>query len=386
MILPKIKGIVKESRTKNNQVDFILLITVLLLLSLGLIMVLSASSPSALAEYGSSYTYFTKQLFSAVIGIGLMIFLSYFDYRKFKRFYWYIYILCYISILIVLTPFGVSANGALRWVQIGPLNFQPSELTKIGIIIFLAGYLTDTKNQLDKLWSGFIRPIGLVAPLFLFLILFQNHLSATFVIIVITSILMIMAGSRLKYFLSIGLVLAVLAVTGLFYMTNITNTGGFRIKRIISFMDPWADIQGDGWQVVQGLYAIGSGGLFGEGLGNSNQKYLYIPEPHNDFIFSVLAEELGFIGCVAVIALFIVFIFRGAIIAMKAKDTFGTLIAIGITSLVGIQAIINIAVVTSSMPNTGMPLPFFSYGGTALIILLSAVGILLNISRNTEKI
>ena len=162
--------------------------------------------------------------------------------------------------------------------------------------------------------------------------------------------------------------------------------GGFRIARITSFLDPWADAKGTGWQVIQGLYAIGSGGLFGVGLGQSKQKYLYIPEPHNDFIFAIIAEELGFVGCIAVIALFAVFIWRGLLISMKAQDSFGSLVAVGITSLVGVQAIINIAVVTSSMPATGMSLPFISYGGTALLILLFSMGILLNISRSNSKV
>ena len=166
---------------------------------------------------------------------------------------------------------------------------------------------------------------------------------------------------------------------------KLTGAGSFRLQRLITFMDPFADKQGTGWQIIQSLYAIGSGGLFGVGLGKSTQKYLYLPEAHNDFIFSIIAEELGFIGCVVVIAMFAVFIWRGIIIAMKAPDMFSSLIAAGITTMVGLQAIINIAVVTSSMPNTGMPLPFFSYGGTSLLILLSSVGILLNISRYAKK-
>lgn len=162
--------------------------------------------------------------------------------------------------------------------------------------------------------------------------------------------------------------------------------GAFRINRITSFLDPWQDAQGDGWQIIQSLYAIGSGGLFGVGLGNSKQKFLYISEPHTDFIFAVLAEELGFVGCILVILLFAIFIWRGILIAMKAPDMFGSLVAVGITGLIGLQAMINIAVVTSSMPVTGMPLPFFSYGGTSLMILLCCVGVLLNISRAGSKV
>ena len=172
----------------------------------------------------------------------------------------------------------------------------------------------------------------------------------------------------------------------MYILAKFFNKGGYRLERVVSFLDPWKDAQDSGWQIIQSLYAIGSGGLFGVGLGNSKQKYLYISEPHNDFIFAVLAEELGFFGCVIVIALFGIFIWRGILIAMKAPDMFGSLLATGITSLIGIQVIMNIAVVTSSMPVTGVALPFFSYGGTSLIILLCAVGILLNISRQTQKI
>lgn len=384
--MPKTKNKINEFKETNKQIDFVLLITVLLLLSIGIIMVLSASSPSALASTGSSYTYVTKQLMFAVIGIFAMMFFSKVDYKIYKIFYKKIYVISVAVLLLVLTPLGISANGALRWIDLGFTTLQPSEITKLGLIIFYAGLLSTVKDKLNKLSTGFFMPILLLLPVMFILVIVQDHLSATFVIVIMTAILMLMAGSKLRYFLSFGVAGAGLGAAGLYYMAVVSEKGAFRLNRIISFLDPWADLQGNGWQVIQGLYAIGSGGLFGVGLGNSNQKYLYIPEPHNDFIFAVLAEELGFIGCVVVIALFALFILRGAIIAMKSKDMFGSLLAIGITSLIGIQAIINIAVVTSSMPNTGMPLPFFSYGGTALIILLSAVGILLNISRHMDKV
>ena len=190
----------------------------------------------------------------------------------------------------------------------------------------------------------------------------------------------------MKHFLTIGITGGSLAVAGMLLLATLTKKGDFRLDRITTFLDPWQDPTGAGWQVIQGLYAIGSGGLFGVGLGQSKQKYLYIPEPHNDFIFAIIAEELGFIGCLAVILLFALFIWRGILTAMKAPDSFGSLLAVGITSLVGIQAIINIAVVTSSMPATGMSLPFFSYGGTALLILLCSMGVLLNISRASSKV
>lgn len=172
----------------------------------------------------------------------------------------------------------------------------------------------------------------------------------------------------------------------LYILAKYFEIGKYRLERLASFLNPWQDPTGTGWQIIQSLYAIGSGGLFGVGLGNSTQKYLYLPEPQNDFIFAVIAEELGFVGCLIIIILFAIFIWRGALIAMKAPDMFGTLLAAGITSMIGLQAMINIAVVTSSMPNTGMQLPFFSYGGTSLLILLCSVGILLNISRQSKKI
>ena len=286
---------------------------------------------------------------------------------------------------MLIPGLGVEANGATRWIDLGFIQFQPSEITKIGLIIFYAGYLTDHKSELKSFKNGFVRPLLWIIPPIFILYFVQNHLSASVVTAAVTCVMMIMAGCRLIYFVITGLIGALAVTVGIIAL-QATGKGGFRIKRIMSFMDPWADATEVGWQAVQGLYAIGSGGLFGVGLGESKQKYLYIPEPHNDFIFSILAEELGFVGCVIVILLFAIFIWRGILIAIKSPDMFGSLLATGITTLIGIQVIINIGVVTSSIPNTGMPLPFFSYGGTALLILLSSCGILLNISRAGTKV
>ena len=218
------------------------------------------------------------------------------------------------------------------------------------------------------------------------LLLFQNHLSASIIIILVTAVMMILAGTKLRYFLTFGLAGTVGGTGLLVILAQKVESWAFRLKRITSFLNPWEDIRGESWQIVQSLYAIGSGGLFGVGLGASKQKYLYITEPHNDFIFAIVAEELGFIGCFIVILLFGIFVWRGVLIAIKAPDMFGSLLAGGITALIGLQAIINIAVVTSSIPVTGMALPFFSYGGTSLIILLCSVGILFNISRQGNKL
>ena len=376
----------------GKQIDFVLLIIIILLLSLGIIMVLSASAPSALSETGNSYTYVTKQAIFAVLGFGVMFFFSRFDYRIFKRFYWPIYWISVGILLLVLIPgLKSSANGATRWINIGGLiQFQPSELTKVGMIIFYAGYLSDHKNELRDFKKGFIKPLAFLVPPIAIALFIQNHLSVGLVMGSITVVMMIMAGCRMSYFIYTGLLFwgaggGALAV----YLATKGQSAGsesFRIDRILNFMDPWQDPTGTGWQAIQSLYAIGSGGLFGVGLGDSKQKYLYIPEPQNDFIFSILAEELGFVGCTVVIILFALFIWRGILIAMKAPDMFGSLVATGITTLVLVQVVINIGVVTNTIPNTGMPLPFFSAGGTALIILMGMCGILLNISRSSSKV
>ena len=370
----------------NNQFDFIRFVIIIILLSLGIVMVLSASAPSAIAESGNSYSYVIQQLKAAILGIILMLIISKIDYRLYKKFYKAIYWISVLILLLVLIPgLGSSSNGATRWIDLKFIQFQPSELTKIGLIVFYAGYLADHKSELKSFGKGFVKPLIYILPPIAILYFVQNHLSASVVIGAVTCVMMIMAGCRLLYFVIAGLIGALVMTVGIIAL-QATGKGGFRIKRIMSFMDPWADATEVGWQAVQGLYAIGSGGLFGVGLGESKQKYLYIPEPHNDFIFSILAEELGFVGCVIVILLFAIFIWRGILIAIKSPDMFGSLLATGITTLIGVQVIINIGVVTSLIPNTGMPLPFFSYGGTALLILLCSCGVLLNISRAGSKV
>ena len=362
----------------NNPLDYTLLITILLLLSLGLIMVLSASSPTSLAESGTSYTYFIKQAIFAIAGLFAMGIISKINYRVYKSFYKFVYVLSIILLALVLV-IGTSNNGAKRWIYIGGQSFQPSEFVKLFIIIFYAGLLTKDREELPKFWKGLVKHILWIAPIACLLLL-EPHMSATLVISGICLVMMIVAGCKFSQLFMSGLIIGVPVIGVLIVKSS------YRLKRVVTFLDPWQDKLGDGWQVIQSLYAIGSGGLFGLGLGQSKQKYLYLPEPQNDFIFSVLAEELGWAGCVFVIILFAILIWRGVLIAMKAPDMFGSLLAVGITSLIAIQVIINIAVVTSSMPATGMPLPFFSYGGTALFLLLCEMGILLNISRAGNKV
>ena len=381
------KKVKRFSKFLDNRMDYILFITVLILLSLGVIMVLSASAPSALSKTGKSYTYFVRQFAFAVIGIGIMLFISKIDYRFYKKYYWLVYAVSVLVLLLVLIPgLGREVNGATRWIGIPGLGqFQPSEITKIGLIIFYAGYLSDHKSELKDFWRGFVKPLAFLLPPIAILYLVQNHLSVCLVIAAITAVMMLMAGCRLLHFIAAGLV-GVAGIVIMLIKGQTSESSSFRWDRIVTFFDPWSDATGTGYQMVQSLYAIGSGGLFGVGLGNSTQKYLYIPEPQNDFIFAIVAEELGFVGCVAIIALFGIFVWRGIVIAMKAPDMFGSLLAVGVTTLVAVQAIINIAVVTASIPTTGMALPFFSYGGTALVILLASVGILLNVSRAGSKV
>ena len=384
----KVKGMKK---TKNGQVDFILVIIIIILLSFGIVMVLSASAPSALAETGDSYTYVTRQIAFALLGLFVMWVASRFDYKYFKKIYWPIYWLSIGVLLLVLIPgLGSSGGGARRWISLGFGQFQPSELTKIGMIIFYAGYLTDHKADLRSFKKGFVIPLLYIIPPVAIALFIQNHLSVGVVMSAITVVMMLMAGCRLLYFVITGLVVGGSGITALMaYFSMAGDSAGdanFRIGRILNYMDPWQDPTGTGWQTIQSLYAIGSGGLFGVGLGESKQKYLYVSERQNDFIFSILAEELGFVGCIVVIILFALFIWRGIIIAMKAPDMFGSLIATGITTLVMVQVAINIGVVTNTIPNTGMSLPFFSAGGTALVVLMGMCGILLNISRSRSKV
>lgn len=365
--------------------DMPLLIVVLILLALGIVMVLSASAPSALAEFNDSYRFVKTQGIAAILGLVAMFVFSRIDYHIFKKWYKLIYVISIAVLFLVLVPgIGMELNGAKRWIKIG-IQLQPSEITKIGMILFFAGYYTDDRIDFTKFKWCCVVPLILMAIPIVILYFVQNHLSAGIVIGGISLIMIMISGCRLKYLVSLmGAGIGGLGFAFLLFKDKLT--GSFRSDRIEAWLDPMKDPSGTSYQTVQSLYAIGSGGLFGVGLGESRQKYSYIPEAHNDFIFSIIAEELGFVGCVIVLLLFAIFAFRGARIAMMAKDKFGSMIAIGITSLIAIQAILNIAVVTNSIPNTGISLPFLSYGGSSLLILLSCVGIVLNISRKAKKI
>ncbi len=321
-----------------------------------------------------------------------MFVISKIDYKIYRRLKWLIYI-AVVVLLVITGLFGVEGGGGKRWIVIAGFNFQPSEIAKIGLIIVYASYLADVKEngKIKSFVHGCLIPIILLGPVAFAIYVLQNHFSATFLIGVITVVQMFIAGTRIGHMAFVA-AMGALALGG--YMsvkgmkaaqTAEVAEESFRKNRIEIWLHPESDPKGKGWQILQSLYTIASGGLFGVGLGQSKQKYLYLPEPHNDFIFAVVAEELGFFGCAIIIILFGLFIWRGIIIAMKAPDTFSSIIAIGIVTMIGLQAIINIAVVTNTIPVTGMPLPFFSYGGTAIIVDLVSVGFLLNISKHANK-
>lgn len=375
-----------EKDTKNN-LDFGMLITIIILLCAGIVMVASASSYYALSNYNNSNYFLVRQLFFGIIGFIFMIIISNIDYKRYKKWGYLFYIICLVLLVLVLTPLGQTRNGAKRWLGFGAIVFQPSEIMKIGLVIGMSTYLSLNYKKLTS-FKGYIIPI-LMLLLVVVVMFMQKHLSGTIVMFVAACSIIFVSGIKVKARYIIAGIIAAAAMLAVFIFMpsgdSTESSGSFRLDRIVSFLNPEEDIKGGNWQAAQSLYAIGSGGIFGRGLGQSRQKYLWLPEAQNDFIFSVLGEELGLVGTVTVLALFSFFIYRGYRIAITARDMYGSLLATGITSAFALQILVNIAVVTCTVPVTGMPLPFFSYGGTALFINLCAMGILLNISRTCRK-
>ncbi|CCZ56002.1 stage V sporulation protein E [Clostridium sp. CAG:1219] len=368
-------GIDKENRGK---MDFPLLVSIILLLCIGIIMVSSASSYSALSKYDDSNFFLVKQLGFAIVGFIAMIVISTIDYKKYKKVSYLFYGLTLILMILVLTPLGVSVNGAKRWLGIGDFfRFQPSEIMKIALVLATATYVSCNYKKLNS-WKGYIVPAIFLLAVGIVMYL-QDHLSGMIVMIVASVSIIFSSGIKLKWKVIIPIMIVGIALVGVFLFSD-----EYRLSRVTAFLHPEEDIRGTNWQAAQSLYALGSGEIFGLGLGQSRQKYLWLPEAQNDFIFSVLGEEFGLIGSVSVILIFLFFIYRGFRIAITCKELYGSMLAAGIVSVFALQIFVNIAVVTSSMPVTGMPLPFFSYGGTALFINLCTMGILLNISRNCK--
>jgi cell division protein FtsW len=361
----------------NKSIDWILLIFVVILVLIGFMMVFSSSYPDGYYNFnGNGFYFFEKQLIAGIIGIVAMFIASFVNYKIYRKLSGVFLLFSIIAGISLFTAYGTEANGAQRWISIGPLTLQPSEIIKVSSIIYLA-YLLEKKNKvIHKFKDGFI-PIVFWIVFFGGLIVIQKDLSTSMVLVITLGIMYFVAGANLFYiFISLGL------LGGVSYYLVIQEQ--YRIDRVVSFIDPFKYKQTLGWQVVQSLYAFGTGGLIGTGLGQSRQKFFYIPEPYNDFIFSIIGEEVGYIGAILVIVCYIIVIWRGLRISINADDLFGSYIATGLTSLIGIQAFIHIAVVTSSMPPTGIALPFISAGGTSLVILLGSIGVLLNISKYAE--
>ena len=372
-------------RKKVNRIDVPMVMVILMLIAFGVVMVLSASAPKSLSENGTSYSYVFKQGGVALLGIAVMYIVSRFDYRKLKKWYLFIYFISVLVLFLVYVPgFGVAANGARRWVAIGSIQFQPSEITKIGLVISLAGYFTDERKEKRGLLTDIFIPLVMAGIPAIIVFKLQNHMSAALIMIAITLIIIFISGVKKSIFW--GTVAAGGGLLGLLIGTGTLGklTDSFRGDRIQAWQDPLNSTLDSAYQTKQSLYAIGSGGIFGVGLGQSTQKYTYLPEAHNDFIFAIVAEEMGLFGCAFLILLYGFFAFRGILISVRAQDLFGKLIVTGIISQVMIQTIMNIAVCTAVMPNTGVSLPFLSYGGTSLLMLLFSMGIVLSVSRNSK--
>lgn len=367
-------------RAKSGQLksgDYLIVIITMALVIFGIIMVFSASYYTALRDYGDPYYYLKREIVFAGIGSILMLFVASIDYHIYRKFSWVILGASMVLLLLIFTPLGVTRNYATRWIGIGDsLTLMPGEVAKLGVILFVAWYLSEYPDRVRSLKQGVLPLLGL-GGLFFGLIYLQPNLSTAITIFMIIVGMLFVAGSKLWHLIA---VVAAGVLAGVFAIF-VDPEGAYRLKRVTSFLDPFADPEGGGYQVIQSLYALGSGGLRGSGLGKSVQKNLYLPEGHNDFILSIIGEELGFIGIMLLFIAYMFLIWRGIYVAINAKDTYGSLLAAGVTLMMGIQIILNVATVTSSMPPTGITLPFISYGGNAIWMFMIAMGLLINISR-----
>ena len=361
---------------QRSAVDAPFLIIVLILVVFGLIMLFSASYATALYRFGDSFHFIKDQVLFAVVGVTAMFIASRVDYHIFHRLAWPLMVVSLLLLVVVL--FMPALNNAHRWIQIPGLGtLQPSEIAKFAVIVLFAHIISINYAKMKTFSYGVIPFMVVLVPIIVLMIL-EPHLSGTILIVAIGGIMMFVGGTGLKWFgLGGGLVAGGITAAVLAFPDLVP----YAMTRIEMWKNPYLDIQGKGHQNVQSLLAIGSGGVMGLGLGNSRQKHLYVPEPQNDFIFSIICEELGFVGAMVVILLFVLLLVRGAVVALNAKDKFGAMLVVGIIAQVTVQAVLNIAVVTNTIPNTGISLPFFSYGGTSLMMLLGEMGIVLSVSR-----
>ncbi len=367
----------KKSLAPLGKMDITFFGLVMTLLIIGLVMLFSASYSYAYTYHGNSFHFIVKQAIFAVIGLIAMWVASRIDYHYYKKFAIPIYVIA-IILLCSVYAFAPVAN-VHRWIAIGPIQLQPSEVAKFAIVVIFAHLISKNSHLMDR-FTFVLLLLGLLG-LVCALVVAEPHLSAT-VLIAGIGVVLIYVGGLSKKLVTIGIgAIGVLGISGYFVAMKVLGYAG---NRITSWLDPWSDPVGAGYQTIQSLLAIGSGGVLGRGLGQSRQKHLWVPEPHNDFIFSIVCEELGILGAMIIIIIFCALIWRGFTIAMRSKDKFGSLLALGLTFQVGFQVALNIMVVTNTIPNTGISLPFFSYGGTALIILLAEMGVILSVSRSSS--
>ena len=368
----------RDMSISRGPVDVPFLLLTLLLLTIGVVMVLSASYASAYYDLsketgGKATYYFMRQLSFAGIGVAAMLFFSRLPVAFFRKFAFWVLVTA-LGLMVAVLIIGIGNDQATRWIVIAGISVQPSEIAKIGVILVFANMICNYNNEMGTFKRG-VLPFGIVLGIIIVLLALQPHVSAAIIIIAVGACMMFVGGTRSIWF--IGGVFLVAAL-----MLLAMSVFDYASARVTIWQDPFSDPRGDGFQVVQSLYAIGSGGMFGLGLGQSRQKYLYLPEEHNDFIFSIVCEELGFIGALLILVLFALLIIRGYWIALHCRDRYGFLVCMGITTLFALQVLLNVAVCTNTIPATGISLPFFSYGGTALLMQLAEMGIVLSISRD----
>ena len=395
-----VRDLTREEQLARGPVDLPFLMLVLILFGIGLIMLLSASSASARYDYAANYDptfYFRRQLLFGAAGLVCMYVVSKINYQTFRWMSVFVLIAAYVFLILVFTPlgYGRATVGAQRWIQIGPINFQPSEIAKVGVVLYFSARLSKRREGphqfkhrlvqplegirgvLDRIGLLELIPYGLILLTIAALMLKEPHMSGTILVLAAGAAVIFAAGIKMYWFLGGGAAVAVA-------LAYIMLGTGYQSDRITTWQNPWSDPGDKGYQIIQSLYAIASGGLSGLGLGKSRQKYLYLPEEHNDFIFAIICEELGLIGAAIIMLLFAALILRGYWIALHTRDRFGCLLVVGVTTLIAMQTFLNIGVVTGLLPTTGISLPFFSYGGTALSIQLAEMGIVLSVSRQMK--
>ena len=366
----------KETRQKYSGCDSILCATVAILVLIGIVMVFSSSA--AYTEHNDSFYFLKRQVLWCLLGTGLLLITKNLDYHKLHQYTYPIMIFTFLLLVVVMFPeFSKKVGGARRWLAFGGFSFQPSELAKFTLVLFIAKSLVKRADKLRSFAYGYL-PNLIVLGFFFIPIFFQPDFGTVMVILAVTFTMLFIAGLRKKFlFLSILAIIPIVALAILF--------AEYRTRRIIAFLNPWEDPSGVGFQVIQSFYAFGRGGFWGVGLGESSQKLYRLPEAHTDFIFSVIGEELGFVGTTAIVLLFLIFIWRGFLTAYQAKDPFGTHLATGLTLLIGLQAFINLGVASGLLPTKGLTLPFISMGGSSMLVTMLSVGVILNISEQTAK-